>query len=274
MRQSRAVTRLTAGTAVATLALLLCPAGASGQVCSLPEPLASLAPDTVPAPVPYATIRDQGVPFAEVDLGIGHLRPTDETWQWDWLSKIVLPLSRTSGAEPFAWIARGWAIDVETGIVEPFRVAGMVETGYEEPTFIVLNRTSADWIEIRVSPPGTTETGTAWIPACALQGEPVDLAVEPWEDRLTSDEISPLYFRTRVPHVLREAPGFDGTRLGVIAGNYHLEPQEIVGDWMRVIVKQPSDYCVLESRSVARTGWVKWRSDEIGPWVWYYSRGC
>lgn len=45
--------------------------------------------------------------------------------------------------------------------------------------------------------------------------------------------------------------------------------------WMRVIVKQPSDYCASEDIVVeTREGWVKWRSPEKGPWVWYYTRGC
>ena len=259
------------------IAVALCCAAvrpAAAQECALPSRLAGAIPDSIPTPAPYATIRDQGIPFADLQLGLGHLRPTDSTWAWDWLSKITLPLSDRPGTAPWRWIAGGWTIDAQTADVAPFAVAGLLETGYEEASFIALDTSVAGWIEIRVAPHSGRNRGTAWIPECALRGESVDLTVEPWEDRLLSDLISPLYFRSGKPHVLRDAPRLDGSRLGSISGSYHLEPQEIVGDWMRVIVKQPSDYCAMDIESTVREGWVKWQSPEKGPWVWYYSRGC
>lgn len=260
---------------MALLLFALAPGAARGQACTLPDAVALTLPDSAPSHDFYTTIRDQGVPFDELDLGIGHLHPTQATWDWPWLPKIALPLSETRGAPPWGWIAGGWLVDTRNGEVSPFGLEGLLETGYEEATFIVLQRPLDGWVEIRHAP-GSAESGsgTAWIPECALEGETIHLEVQSWQDRLLSDVISPLFFRSNVPHVLREIPRVDGAHLGTISGDYHLEPQEISGDWMRVVVKEPSDSCRSDVESTTRTGWVKWRSDDKGPWVWYHTRGC
>lgn len=258
------------------LALLLIPGGARGQLCELPSAVASAIPDTLPAQGWYGTIRDQGVPFDEIDLGIGHLHASEASWEWEWLSKTVLPLSETPGALPWGWIANGWLVDAETAQVVPFGSAGLLETGYEDATFIVLDDEDG-WIRIRFAPESAEtgpNNGTAWVPACVLTNGAVELEFELWESRLTSDEISPLFFRSEAPMVLRDAPRTDAPSLGMIAGDYHLEPLEIVGDWMRVVFKQPSDYCMGDLEIETKTGWIQWRSAETGPSVWYYTRGC
>lgn len=251
------------------------PVGASGQACDLPAALAAVLPDTVPSHGPYATIRDGSVPFAELELGVGHLRPTESSWEWEWLDRIVLPLSDVPHTQPRRWIARGWTIDAETGRSTALHVSGLLETGYEDATFIVLESNDDGWFKIRIAPPGPeTDPGTAWVPECALQAGPIALTIEPWQERFLSGLISPLFFRIDVPHVLRDAPRLEAASLGVIEGDYHLEPVEVSGDWMRVVVKQPSDYCTSEVSPLLRTGWVKWRSPDMGPWVWYHTRGC
>jgi hypothetical protein len=220
--------------------------------------------------MPYTTIREQGVAFSELELGVGHLRPTDETWKWECLTEIALPLSETPGAAPWVWI-----IDLRTVRIAALTVSGLIETGYEDATFLVLDSADDGWIEIRFAPEGQqSEVGTAWVPACALPGEKVDLRVETWQDRFLSDQISPLFFRSAGPHRLRKAPRDDSEKLGTIAGDYHLEPLEIAGDWMRVIVKQPSDYCALDIQPVVKRGWVRWWAADQGPLVWYHTRGC
>ncbi len=251
------------------------PMAAIGQVCTLPDSVDRALPDTVPSPGPYATIREQGVPFSELGLGVGHLRPTDATGKGEWLTEIALPLSETRGAAPWGWIARGWIIEVGTGRIAPLTVSGLIETGYEDATFIVLASADDGWLKIRFAPESLeSKIGTAWVPECALPGEEVDLHLETWRDRFLSGEISPLFFRSDAPHALRNAPRNDGEKLGVIAGDYHLEPLEIAGDWMRVVVKQPSDYCALDIEPVVKRGWVRWWSVDRGPWVWYFTRGC
>jgi hypothetical protein len=39
-------------------------------------------------------------------------------------------------------------------------------------------------------------------------------------------------------------------------------------------LKQPSDSCALDVQPVVKRGWVRWRSADQGPWVWYHTRGC
>lgn len=115
--------------------------------------------------------------------------------------------------------------------------------------------------------------GTAWTHECYLGLGEKRLVYESWQERFLSDTISPLYFRTDVPHALRAEPDAASERRRWIGGDYHLEPLEFRGDWLRVRVKAPSDYCADVS-SRAYEGWVKWRSPEKGPWIWYYTRGC
>jgi hypothetical protein len=40
-----------------------------------------------------------------------------------------------------------------------------------------------------------------------------------------------------------------------------------------VRVIQPSDYC-RDIDVAEHVGWVRWRSSDKGPWVWYFTRGC
>ncbi len=281
---------------IVALALTTLGTGANAQTCTMPDLVAAAVPDTVPAARPYATIRDTGIPFAEVDLGIGHLRPTESTWAWDWLDRVKLPLSPSPGATPWGWIAGGWIVDASGGHVAPFARSGLVETGYEDATVIVFERTDDGWLRIRFaadslwsSDDGAREVtgeeggrinlspregGTAWIPQCALRADDLELQVEPWGELFLSDRISPLFFRSDVRHVLRLEARSDSRRLAVIEGDYHLEPLEIEGDWMRVTLKQPSDYCADDLEPVVTTGWIEWRSPEKGPSLWYHSRGC
>ena len=54
-----------------------------------------------------------------------------------------------------------------------------------------------------------------------------------------------------------------------------IPPLEFRGDWARVRVSVPSQYCAdRELKSTVREGWIRWRSPERGLWVWYYTRGC
>jgi hypothetical protein len=148
----------------------------------------------------------------------------------------------------------------------------MVETEYEATSFIVLDARDEGWLRIRYARPTDERDGTAWVHACHLARE--SLAYESWEERLLSDEISPLYFRDRAAHALRGDPDAASDELARIEGDYHLEPLEIRGNWMRVRFKQPSDHCADPERVRSVEGWIRWRSAARGPLVWYYTRGC
>jgi hypothetical protein len=122
-------------------------------------------------------------------------------------------------------------------------VSGLVETGYETSSFVVLENRDDGWVRFRYGKPVEGRDGLAWTHACHIEAQ--GLRFETWEDRFLSDEISPLTFRSPVPHALRAGPAESSKRGLWISGDYHLE-----------------------------VGWMRWRSPEKGPWVWYYTRGC
>ena len=132
------------------------------------------------------------------------------------------------------------------------------------------------WIRLRWAP---DSAGVAWTHSCLLSLGRQPLVVQTWAELFESFEDSPMYFRSEVRHSLRTGASIDSARIGWVPASpndYHLEPLEIRGDWMRVELVEPSDYCAGPDApaSTRREGWVKWRDDEIGPWVWYYTRGC
>jgi hypothetical protein len=149
----------------------------------------------------------------------------------------------------------------------------MIETGYEEPSFVVLESRWDGWLHIRYAE-AEGAAGSAWVPTCALGNTAARLDFTPWGKWLLSDRISPLYFRSRTPEELRSAPSAAAATVARIADDYILEPLEVRGDWMRVILKQPSDYCYPDVVPTRSEGWIRWYSPDRGPLVWYYSRGC
>jgi hypothetical protein len=117
------------------------------------------------------------------------------------------------------------------------------------------------------------DAGTAWTHACAAREGPAWLDFTPWSAWLLGDQISPLFVRPEMAAELRSEPAAS-TAIATISGDHALEPLEISGEWMRVRLREPSDYCRPEVVSTAREGWVRWFSPEAGPRVWYFARGC
>jgi hypothetical protein len=187
---------------------------------------------------------------------------------------VRVPLYEQPGAEPWGWFADGWLVEAgpTSGEPAPIGLEGTVETEYEDTSFIVLESRDDGWLLLRYGRPAEDRDGTAWVHRCHLARE--SLAFEPWQERFLSDEISPLYIRDRTPRPLRAGPADDAEEIARIDGDYHLEPLELQGDWMRVRLKTPSDYCVEPDAVRTEEGWIRWRSAERGPLVWYYTRGC
>ena len=211
----------------------------------------------------------------EAPLGIGHLTLKGREDIWDWWMQLALPLYESPSSEPSAWFINGWLVEAGVSAGGPVTIGtvGMVETGYETMSFAVLERNENGWIRFRYGKPDEDRDGTAWTHVCHLGDQ--GLRFESWEERFTSGEISPLHFRSEVPHALRTGPDEATPRLQWIAGSYHLDPIEFRDDWMKVRVTQPSDYCAgdeIETKVIE--GWIRWRSADKGPWVWYFTRGC
>ena len=233
------------------------------------------APPEVPSwdsQAPFVTIYDWSDSRAAVPLGIGHVRRISAFW-WGG-GHVHVPLHEQPGTEPWGWFADGWLVETgpTAGEPAPIGLEGTVETEYEDTSFIVFESRNDGWLRLRYGRPSEDRDGTAWVHRCHL--EQGSLAFETWQERFLSDEISPLYVRDRTPHSLLAAPDDDAEEVVQIHGDYHLEPLEVQGDWMRVRLKTPSDYCVEPDELRIEEGWIRWRSAARGPLVWYYTRGC
>lgn len=249
---------------------------AGSHAASCPEVQWPQAPGEMVPAAPYFRLNHSYKDPAEMPLGVGHIRP-DTGYTWGWHERIRLPLFSAPDGMPAGFIDRGWLKltgNQHPQDWQPLGTAGMVETAYETPSFLVLQTRSDGWLQFRYAPPGREpDLGAAWLNECHLRNQSPRMRFEPWRERLLSRDISPLFFRKAVAHRLRARPGLGAPVLGIIAGDHHLEPMVVQGDWMRVVVKQPSDYCG-DIPSRRRTGWVQWTSPATGPWVWYYTRGC
>jgi hypothetical protein len=213
------------------------------------------------------------------DLGIGHLRaeldagsPADT----DWLRRVEVPVFADPGGEVSGWIADGWWVpNVDPGRAAPLTTETMVETGYEVASWIVEEAREGGWVRFRFAPgPG----GIGWASTCHLAASDPPIAYESWEARFSGENAGPLFFRTRERHALRAGPGTGYRRSFWLPGyeGTELHPLEIRGDWMRVRVSSPPVYCAEPppNRGIFEAGWIRWRDEEIGPWVWWFTRGC
>jgi hypothetical protein len=252
------------------------PLGATAQVCELTEAALALVPLDPPAVYGYDAPAPDPAPLAEAVLGVGHVypgeAPTGPPGDNSWLQRVALPLSETPGSEPSTWIARGWIVEAGQ---EPrtLTIWGLIESGYEERSFVALERRPDGWLHLRYAFDGR-EPLTAWLPECALSASPAPLVFAPWSEWLLSDEISPLFVRTGLPLALHVEPSEASAILASVTEADVLEPHEVRGGWMRVTLVQPSDYCFPDVMSTRGEGWVRWLTEDRGPQLWYFTRGC
>jgi hypothetical protein len=134
----------------------------------------------------------------------------------------------------------------------------------------------AGWLQIRFG--GPLASGSGWVHRCHLESATPPLEYEPWEKLFASEQAAPLYFRAWMPHALRNAPSPGAPQIALIPGDpnrYGMQPVEFRGDWARVRVSIPGS-CVepKPERPTVHEGWIRWRSRDRGPWVWYYPKGC
>ncbi len=274
---------LTLAASAATF-LALCPPLAA-QVCEdvplvpgLPTNLAerdSTPPGMVAEP---RSVRDWDGGWRRAFLGVGHLELADgdaSGMYWTWAEHVALPLFVEPDGEFWGWIYKGEVLP--GGASEGARLsgAGMTETDYERQTFLVLE-TRGDWLKVRHSAPADSGDGTAWAHACLLDLGEVSLVFESWEDVLMQIGGVPVFFRSEVAHSFRSGPSLESDRLGWILGEYEMWPVEFRGDWLRVRLREPSHWCSGDDEFAGREreGWIKWRGEDIGPWIYYPTRGC
>lgn len=212
----------------------------------------------------------------EPAFGVGFLDVSNaEKYYYDWARNIVLPLWAKPDDEAFfGWIHSGRVNPVHNATPYALTGAGLVETEYEFSNFIVHEALDGDWLRIKLKP---GENGEVWTHRCHLEIGAAKLFYNGWESYLR-ERGDWLHFRSRVPHTLREEPNVSSPRITMIGLDHKLVLREIHGDWMRVTVEQPDRTCNGGSerglRGSIHDGWVNWRDDEKGPWVWVYTRGC
>ena len=202
----------------------------------------------------------------DLALGAGHVRPAREEDRDDWTRRLWLPLFAAPGGELKLWLTPR-AVSPES----------LVETGYETASFIVLQARQNGWLQIRFG--GPLSSGAGWVHRCHLDSATPPLEYEPWEKRFASETASPLYFRSWAPQSLRKSPSTSAQMVARIPGDpnrYGMQPLEFRGDWARVRVSIPSELCAQSQpeHKAVHEGWIRWRSRERGPWLWYYTRGC
>ena len=218
---------------------------------------------------------------ANAPLGVGHLRPADEAPNagHDWLANTLLPLYRGPDGPHWGWLAHGWLLSND-GSTRPFPSDCLVETSYESSSMILTEWRDDGWFRIAGEKPCVGESGgeeALWSHRSLLDLGEHELTAQLWPDFFFLDEVSPLSFRQpEIPHALRSGPSADTERITWIGAAHSMEPLQVAGDWMRVRVTQPSNYCISPEdwEGVEHEGWVRWRDQEKGPWVFIWSRGC
>lgn len=249
--------------------------------CEFPVPALPAAPPD-PGGRGYAdphSVYEWDGGYENAHLGIGHLAVVRGAY-YTWYEEVVLPLYGRPDGALVEWINRGY-LEGPTGEHRaPLSGAGAVETEYEQQTLIVYERTPAGWLRIRARPPSPGSDhvdGTLWTHECLLSLGGAELRFEPWETKLSTYADGWAYFRTGLPHVLREGPGTDYPRIGVIGRDHELFIQEVSGHWARVRAREPAWTCVGSPESfggTVREGWVRWWGEDRGPWTWFPTRGC
>ncbi len=226
------------------------------------------------------------------NLGVGYLEPRETgddagaatpPSNGDWLPHVTLPLFWTPAEDDAGvWIHRGWWIPIDPPrdrLALTYR--GMVETDYEAARPIVISTREDGWIELWVDPgplgPGET-SGRMWTRRCLLGSGELALDVVLWSERFAGADAPPLSFRDESRHALRTGPAPDAERTAWLQPRDEVELLEVRGDWARVRAYRPGVYlagCLGETwEGEALEGWIRWRDDERGTWLWYPTRGC
>jgi hypothetical protein len=87
----------------------------------------------------------------------------------------------------------------------------------------------------------------------------------------------PLFWLEGEAPALAETPGGAVTPFPVPVGpddDYIMWAEEARGEWLRVRVVSPADYCAEPGSPGVWRGWIRYLREDGRPRVWYYTRGC
>ena len=243
-----------------------------GSLARFPDSLTAPPP---PRPLPRAPIVDRS--FRDSALGVGYLAPApdgvNDLSGFEWLRNVIVPVYDGPDAPVVAWLARGWVARRRAPRWSwgEWTVGGWIGTSSEGTALPVLVLRDDGRLRFRYAPPTTGDDGTVWTHRSHLAVGDVTLAVTRWEDHFLHQDV-PTYFRGLGRHPLRGARGDTSAVLAWLEGRvgtvpeYSVAPLEIDGDWMRVRVQWPGQWCGTAPQRTAE-GWIRWRRPDTGPMV-------
>ena len=243
-----------------------------GSLARFPDSLTAPPP---PRPLPRAPSVDRS--FRDSTLGVGYLAPgadgVNNFSGFEWLGNVIVPVYDGPDTPVAGWLARGWL--ARRGAPRwswgEWTVGGWIGTSSEGTALPVLALRDDGWLRFRYAPPTPDDDGTVWTHRSYLALGDILLAVTRWEDHFQHQDV-PTYFRELGRHPLRGARDDTSAVLAWLEGRvgtvpeYSVAPLEIDGDWMRVRVHWPGEWCGTAPQRTAE-GWIRWRRPDTGPMV-------
>jgi len=243
-----------------------------GSLARFPDSLTAPPP---PRPLPRAPSVDRS--FRDSTLGVGYLAPgadgVNNFSGFEWLGNVIVPVYDGPDTPVAGWLARGWM--ARRGAPRwswgEWTVGGWIGTSSEGTALPVLVLRDDGWLRFRYAPPTPDDDGTVWTHRSYLALGDILLAVTRWEDHFLHQDV-PTYFRELGRHPLRGARDDTSAVLAWLEGRvgtvpeYSVAPLEIDGDWMRVSVHWPGEWCGTAPQRTAE-GWIRWRRPDTGPMV-------
>lgn len=209
------------------------------------------------------------------------------------LSQVQLPLfSHPRGSAHWGWLTNGRGYDQRARTATPARFESWIQLANGARALAVMRQRRNGWIQVRWGEPSDPMGGLAW--TTRSYAGAAGLQVNTWGQTFVGS--AGLVFRdTDTTYNLRNGPGVDSLVIGRVAGvGYDLEALDISGDWMRVTLHRPplceppadgaGDTVLLGGPAdgllgsgpqpaatprspTTQSGWLKWRSDDKGPWI-------
>ena len=257
----------------------LIPGGTNELIMPTNASLVVLTADVAP---PTVTPPARGAPgqksyyHPEANFGVGVLKPNVRGGEQPppWNCGLLVPLLAAPHERRVGFLVGGFLERPGISWPMPLEIP-VLAVGQGEAGLIVLETRRDGWIRLRYAfPYSQVGDGTAWTHASWLALGPVHLELIPWQEFFPRRDTPPLVFRDGARHALFAAPESSSTRLASIEGDYGLRPLEFLGDWMRVSLVRPMDWCATSVTPTRIEGWIPWRSASQGPMVWVEAWDC
>ncbi|MEO1741825.1 MAG: hypothetical protein AAFR99_08465 [Cyanobacteria bacterium J06629_9] len=218
------------------------------------------------------------------NLGVGYIgpvetAPTPDTPDYllvgfanaDWLKRVILPIYPAPDAEANDWMACGWLmLDAQSDAPE--------KTEMEPPLFYpgysgfgwIVQAEQGDWLQL--------DEGM-WVLRSHLQTSTLPLGYIRWADRYqammaehaTYAPDDPAadwgYLFLKTPGTtaqLRPSPDSQADSIAQIDDSASMLPLELQGDWMRVRVYTPGNFCIEDWQGEVKEGWIRWMDPTQG----------